>query len=217
MSAAAAFLLFAVAGCAAGVEPTDIIIYETPTPVIATPTPEPTPTPTPTPVPTPKPTPVPTPTPTATPTPKITIGPGGPAGACTGTASNKDFYVQAAKDLNFQVYCPVLPSGWHLSSAGYEGKGSGSLTATYKNDSGATFTISEGAFCTSSPTTCAPKTKKIGTAKFGDLAGELDTVYAGFALYVAPGTLKAYQAVGKSITQAQFTQMTAAMAKVLKT
>jgi len=217
MFAATTILLLAVAGCASVVDPTDIVIYETPTPVIETPTPEPTPTPVPTPKPTPKPTPSPTATPTATPTPKVTIGPGGPAGACTGTASNKDFYVEAAKFLPFQVYCPALPSGWHLGTAGYEGTGAGNLTSLYKGPNGATFSFAEGGFCTTSASACAPKVKKIGAAKFGDLSGELDGVSGGYAIYVAPGTSKAYQVIGKGITQAQFVSYAKAMAKVPKT
>jgi hypothetical protein len=214
---AAALLIFAIAGCT-GAGPTDIIIYETPTAVVDTPTPEPTPEPTPTPTPTPKPTPTPVPSPTATPvpTPTPTPGPLGPAGTCTGTAGNKDFFVQAAKDLTFTVYCPVLPSGWYLGSATYEQPSGGFLKATYKGPNGATFSFSEGAYCTTGAAACAPKDSALGTAKFGDMSGSLDALSGGFVVYVAPGTAKAYSATGKGMTQAQFTAWSAAMTRVPK-
>jgi hypothetical protein len=153
-TALAAFALISAACTAA--EPTPIYVYLTPTPVIETPTPEPTPTPTPEPTPEPTPTPgdtgspEPTPTPTATPTPTPTPTPGptGPADACTGSAGNREFFLQAANVLSFNIYCASLPSGWHLSAANYEQPNGGFLKATYKGPGGAVLSLAEGNYCT---------------------------------------------------------------------
>jgi hypothetical protein len=216
-----------IAAACSAAEPTPIYVYLTPTPVVATPTPEPTPepTPTPTPEPTPEPTPTPgdtgspepTPTPTATPTPTPTPTPGptGPADACTGSAGNREFFLQAANVLSFNVYCGSLPSGWYLSAASYEQPNGGFLKISYKGPGGAVLALAEGNFCSGS--SCAPSTGHVGNAKFGDLSGSLESVSGGFAVYVSPGTTKAYSATGTGVSQATFVALTAAFKHVPKT
>jgi len=223
IAAAAVLLVFAAAACTAA-GPTPIYIYLTPTPAQITPTPEPTPSPTPTPTPVPTPTPASSAsssasaaaTPTPTPTPAVTPGPSGPAGACSGSAGNKDFFVQAANVLTFNVYCAKLPSGWYLGSATYELPSGGLLRASYKGPNSATFSISEGAYCTAGTAACSPKDSSLGNAKFGDLSGALVSVAGGYAVYVAPGTARAYSASGKGMTQATFVALAAAISRVPK-
>jgi hypothetical protein len=223
IAAAAVTVLLAVAACTAA-GPTDIIVYLTPTPAPITPTPEITPTPTPTPNPTPTPTPAEsgspkpsaTPKPTPTPSPTPTPGPGGPAASCTGSAGNRDFFVQAANVLQFKVYCAKLPTGWYFASASYEQPNGGFLKVSYKGPNGATFSISEGAFCSGTPSACSPHDAAIGSAKFGDQGGTLDSLSGGFVIYVAPATLQAYSASAKGMTQATFVAYAVALTRVPK-
>lgn len=226
VATAVATLAFTVAACTEA-DPTPIYVYLTPTPVIATPTPVATPTPTPTPTPTltPQPTeagesgspgPTKTPKPTPTPTPTPTPGPAGPAGSCTGSQGNKDFFVSAANDLAFPVYCAHLPSGWYFGNANYEEPNGGYLKVSYKGPNGATFSISEGNYCASGADACAPGDKHIGNAKFGNLSGSLESVSGGFAIYVAPGTTQAYAANETGLSQATFVGFAAAIARVQK-
>jgi hypothetical protein len=116
--------------------------------------------------------------------------------------------------LTFPVYCAKLPAGWYLSSASYELPNGGFLKASYKGPGGATFAISEGAFCTAGASACSPNDSKIGSAKFGDLSGTLYSLSGGFVVYVAPGTAKAYTVSGKGLTQASFVGLAAAISSV---
>lgn len=219
MAAAATALLIAVTACTAAA-PTDIIIHTTATPApTAPPTPIATPTPPPTPTPAPTDTPVagsPSPVPTAKPTPTQSIGPKGPAGGCTGDADKRAFFADAANKLPFSVYCAALPSGWLFTNANYTLPSGGMLSITYKGPAGAQLALQEGAFCTTSASVCSPHDKVIGPAKFGDLAGTLDTLGSGFAIYVGAGTAHGYTAKGTGVTQAAFTSIVKALVKVPK-
>jgi len=222
MGAAAAALLMAVTACTAAA-PTDIIIYTTATPApTARPTPVATPTPPPTPTPAPTDTPVagsPTPAPpTAKASATPTVGPKGPAGGCTGDADKRAFFADAANKLPFSVYCAALPSDWLFASANYTLPSGGVLNITYKGPAGAQIALQEGAFCLTSASACSAHDKVIGPAKFGDLAGSLDTLgpNLGFAIYVGPGTTHGYTAKGTGVTQATFTRIVAGLVKVPK-
>jgi hypothetical protein len=118
--------------------------------------------------------------------------------------------------LTFNVYCAKMPAGWTFSGASYEQPNGGFLKANYKGPNGATFAISEGAFCTAGVANCSPKDTHIGNAKFGDLSGTLNSLSGAFVIYVAPGTGKAYSATGKGMTQATFVALSAALAHVQK-
>lgn len=222
IGAAATVLLIVATGCTAAA-PTPIYVYTTATPAptprptpIATPTPPATPTPVPTDTPIPG---SPTPVPTAKPTPTQSIGPNGPAGSCTGDAEKQAFFADAANKLPFSVYCGKLPSGWIFSSANYTLPSGGVLNVTYKGPDGAQITLQEGAFCTTGVSACSSHDKVIGSAKFGDLAGSLDSLgpNLGFAIYVSAGTTQGYTAKGTGVAQATFTKIVAALVKVPKT
>ena len=221
LGAAATALLMAVTACTAAA-PTDIIVYTTATPApTASPTPVATPTPSPTLMPVPTDTPVASATPSAAPSATPTPAPvtsGGPASACSGDADNKAFFADAANKLTFQVYCAALPSGWILASGNYTQPSGGVLNVSYTGPAGATVAIQEGAFCITSGIACSPHDKVIGSAKFGDLSGSLDTLGPGlgFAIYVGAGTAHGYTAKGTGVTQATFASIVAAMVKVPK-
>jgi hypothetical protein len=215
--AAAAVLVIAATACTSAA-PSPIYVYTTATPrPTGTPTPIATPTPTPTPVPTDTPVPgSPTPSPTAKPTPTQSIGPKGPAGSCSGDAEKQAFFADAANKLPFPVYCGALPGGWIFSSAGYTQPNGGVLNITYKGPNGAKVDIQEGAFCLVSASACSAHVKVLGTAKFGDMAGTLDTLGSGFVVYVAPGTARGYTATGTGLAQGAFSGIVVALVKVPK-
>jgi hypothetical protein len=153
-------------------------------------------------------------TPTASPTPAAS--PTSRAAACTGNASNKAFFAEAAENEPFDVYCAVLPSTWWLEAGQYTLPDGGRVGAYYKNAAGSLVQIAEGAYCTTSPAACSPHISVIGPASFGGLAGTLEVMAAGpiWAIYVAPGTTHAYAMIGKGMSQAQFVAWAAAARKV---
>jgi hypothetical protein len=221
--AAAFAILLAVAGCSGS---SDTPVPPAPTPTVTptddvTPTPEvteaPTPEPTPTAVATPTPEPTPTSTPTPTPTPEAT--PTSIAWQCTGSAEHQAFFAETAAKLSFDVYCAHLPSGWYLQEAAYELPNGGKLTIEYKGPGGATLSIAEGAYCTTSAADCSPHASIRGTAAFGDKPGMLDVLTTPpdvLVVYVNPGTSHAYQISGTNLTQAKFVALAAAMTLVPK-
>ena len=174
--------------------------------------------------------------PTATPAPNESAEPSGsaeasgspsPSGstgaidttACTGTAVNRDWFAGFAGAVSWDVYCAVLPSGWHVASGSdagtYSLRNGGQLVISYTNGSGAKLQLSEGAFCTSGASACSPRDSTIGDAAFGDLTGTLVNLSSGYALYVGPGSATAYQAVGTGIDEATFRSLTAAVHKLI--
>ena len=228
MMAAAAGLVLAMAACSAAA-PTAIYVYTTATPA---PTVNQTPiliviTPPPTAAPTAAPSATPagasaTPaaakaTPAASPTAAASPGPSGAAGGCSGASKpeNAAFWSATANNVPFTVYCGVVPGPWYFSAANSTYGKTGTVTATYQNLSGANIVIQEGAFCTSGPSACSQHDAVVGSARFGDLTGSLDTLSGGgFAIYVNPGTTAGYTATGTNVTQAAFVSIAAALIKV---
>jgi hypothetical protein len=220
--AGAAMVLAMVSGaCVTTEQPTPIYVYITPTPTpasaapteVASETPFASFTPWPSGSPTPEPTPTPTPAPTSTPAAP-------PTGTCTGSASNLLFLQDAANGVKFTVYCAVgLPSGWAIASGSWAGsKSGGTVTVTYKyKNTSTTVTITEGAFCLTGPGPCSPNTGLVGAADFGGMAGNMYSTTTGFAVYVAPGTTHAYQAVSTGLSSASLASVAHNMVAVPKT
>jgi len=237
--AVALLLAVAVAGCSSA-KATPIIVYITPTPAptqAATPTPEPTPAATPTPVATstataaaasasPSASPSSSPSSTLTPGPSLAPVPSmtpGPPTACTGSsdpvhgADYIAFWTSSATVLPFSVYCGVVPGGWFFNGSVYTQPNRGHLGAkySYKTTSGPSVVIDEGGDASKFTTVTLGAT--LGSAIFGDLPG---TLYAGasggFVLQVAPGTARAYQAIGTGVTQATFVSIADGLMKVAK-
>jgi len=164
-----------------------------------------------------------TPTPTATATPAASAAataaasgsasPASAAAACTGTAANKAFFVEAAANLPFDVYCGVMPSGWWLESAEYQLPGGGHLDARYKNAAGAEIDTREGHFCTA-PTFCAVMGSPAGSASFGGLSGTLFVVEPYYSIVLPPPTDPRYWIVGHGMGRAKFLQIAAAFVRV---
>jgi hypothetical protein len=75
--------------------------------------------------------------------------------------------------------------------------------------------LDEGAFCTTDAATCSPRDASIGKSALGDLTGDLDSLSGGgFAIYVNPGTDKAYTMKGSGMSGDTFVAYAAALAKV---
>ena len=142
-----------------------------------------------------------------------------PSTSCTGQSWDKTFWGNAAAVMKFDVYCNVLPSGWHIETNGgvYNGAHGGTVDVKWAGPSGKKLEIKEGAFCKTDADTCSPHVSVIGTAIFGDLLGSLDSVSGGgFAIYVSPGTGKGYTLTGSGMSQAAFVSIAAAVVKVAK-
>ena len=209
----------------ATVEPTATPAATTPPAAPATPA-----APTPTTGPTVEPTSGELPTPAVTPFPSPS---GAPGDACAGFyPANKTWIAGAAKDLTkFDVYCATyLPAKWHISgdpayqTSDTRAVSGGQIFIYYTNGTKAVHTglisVKEGNFCTTGPSACAPKDHDIASAYFGGLSGTLvalgPTAADGFAIYLSPGTKKAYEITGTGLSQSAFVQIAASMGIVAK-
>jgi hypothetical protein len=191
------------------------VIVLTPSPMAS---PSDTPLPSDTPVPSPSreariaESPSPAPSPTAPP-----AAPAVPSTACTGSADNHAFWATVAAKMAWDVYCPVLPSGWYVGDGTYDLSAGGMVQMMLKGPGGATLSMSEGAFCTGDAATCSPHSTVLGSASFGDLPGSLDTLADGsLALYINPGTRVGYMLTETGLSQAGFVSIAANLAKVAK-
>src|SRR2546426_150436 len=68
----------------------------------------------------------------------------GPAGACSGSAENRDFYRAAASALSWTVYCAVLPAGWFVDSGQYRHAGGGCVRIAYTGPGGPRLEVHAG-------------------------------------------------------------------------
>jgi hypothetical protein len=152
--------------------------------------------------------------PTGAPTAVATAAPTSRAAACTGSADNKAFFADAARDLSFDVYCAVAPSGWSLSSASYILPNGGYLNVEYHNGSAA-FTLREGAWCPPDKA-CIAHGPAVGAASFDGLAGTLCLNTGTYTLEVGTWANQRYLMVASGLTQAQVTSLAAALIRVPK-
>lgn len=159
----------------------------------------------PTSAPTPSPTEIP---PTATPPP--------PAAGCTGSDTDKEFFVQAATVLHFDVYCAVLPSDWSIQKTNLMESDGGQMSVLYASDAGDEIAIAEGRLCDDDAlSACADQFPDLGPASFGDLAGTMREAEEGFCVLVSPHSMPAYALCGHdTVSQARVGQYAAAVIKV---
>ena len=140
-----------------------------------------------------------------------------PSTVCAGTADNKSFWGQSATTMSWDVYCPVLPSGWYVTTGHFDGSSGGTIHMTMNGPSGAAIAIDEGAFCTTSADACSTHDSTIGQTVFGDLLGDLDTIAGGgYAVYVNAGTSAGYTLTATGMSQDSFVAIAAAFAKVAR-
>jgi hypothetical protein len=200
-----------VGGCtAAKAQPTPIVVF-----ITASPTSLRTAAISPTQLPTVAPTPIEQATPAASTAPPAATAV--PSSTCTGSVANQAFLAEVAAKMSWDVYCPVLPSGWYFTSGTYEQPYGGRLKMTFKGPGDATLEVDEGSFCVTDASTCSPNTATIGSANFGDLPGSLDSLSSSsLVIYVTPGTPVAYTLIATGLSQEQFVSTAATFAKVAK-
>lgn len=186
-------------GDAAGTPSASVSSQPSPSNAVASPTLQPSPSASPTVAPTDSPAPTETP---GEPTP--TLAPADAVEACAGNADNKRFYLQASEDLDWPVYCPVLPARWVVASGSYSGRGVGLLEISYNGPSGATLVLQEGAFCETSDG-CVPAGTDAGEAAFGDQSGTFVTLDdGGYAIVVGRADTPSWLAIATGIDEATF-------------
>ena len=135
---------------------------------------------------------------------------GSPAGdaalGCT-TGTNPTFFSDAAAHVSWDVYCAVLPKGWHISSGTSRNAKGGWLTISYANRAGNTLTLLEGT-CALWPGGCPTDTGTAGSASFGSRPASLA---GGSELTVlAQDGVVAWQASATGLDAKQLTDLTAA-------
>lgn len=170
-------------------------------------------TPAPTDVATSAPTEVPTEVPTDEPveTPR---GTSGPVALCAGNDGNRDFYAGAAANLDWAVYCPILPARWNVTTGTYQLARGGWLKISYKGPGGVRLDLSQGAFCTSSDG-CVPAGSDTGPAAFGDMTGTLVSLDDGnYSIVVERGERLSWLATGVGIEADAFRDIVASLNRI---
>ena len=157
--------------------------------------------------------------PTDNPTPGASSEPGASevptaADACTGNGSIHDFFASVARAVDWTVYCAVLPAGWYVDTGSYRLANGGKVVIGYKGPDGATFALSEGAFCQDAGG-CVPSGTDSGDASFGALAGTLvDLDDGGWAVVVDRGAPISWLLVTHGLDQATTVSLAAALYEV---
>ena len=168
-------------------------------------------------------TPAESPTPAGSPNPGGSEGPSvspgatdGPAGACSGSDANREFFASVASAVDWTVLCAVLPKGWYVSAGSYRLANGGKLVIGYKGPAGATIDLSEGAFCADA-TSCLPAGSDGGDAPLGPMTGTLVRLdNGGFAVVVDRGLNPSWQLVTHGLDEATSLAFAAAAAVVAK-
>lgn len=146
--------------------------------------------------------PTPTETPVAEPTP--TLAPAEAVEACAGNDDNRAFYLDASRNLDWPVYCPVLPARWVVATGSYSGRGVGQMEISYSGPSGASLTLQQGGFCETSDG-CVPAGTDSGEAAFGDQTGTLVTLDdGGYAIVVGRADTPTWLVVATGVDEATF-------------
>src|SRR5258706_8527915 len=151
--------------------------------------------------------------PPAEPSASASAGPG-PAGACSGSDENRDFFRAAAAVLSWTVYCAVLPAGWFVDSGQYRQASGGWVQIAYRGPGGARLEVHEGAFCTASAG-CVPSGTESGDAPFGDKTGTFVALDdGGSAVVVDRGEKISWLVVGTGLDEAAFRAIAGALTVV---
>ncbi len=155
----------------------------------------------------------------ASPDPSIEPGASAPptaADACSGDQSIHDFFLSVARAVDWPVLCGVLPSGWFVSAGSYRLANGGKLVISYKGPAGATFALSEGAFCQDA-SGCVPSGSDAGDAAFGSMSGTLVALDGGdWAIVVDRGAALSWLLVTHGLDRATATSLAAALHEVAR-
>ncbi len=140
--------------------------------------------------------------------------PGAGAAACSGNASNREFFEGIARAVDWPVLCGVLPKGWFVSQGSYRLASGGKLVISYKGPGGASIALSEGAYCLSDAAGCTPSGSAVGEAALGPLGGTLYKTTDGYAIVVAAGENPGWSMTTRGLAQATTVSLGAALAQV---
>lgn len=146
------------------------------------------------------------PTPTETPVeePTPTLAPAEAVEACAGNDDNRAFYLDASENLDWPVYCPVLPARWNVATGRYSRIGVGFMEISYAGPSGATLAFQQGGFCETSDG-CVPAGTDSGEAAFADQTGTLVTLDdGGYAIVVGRADTPSWLVVATGLDEATF-------------
>lgn len=123
---------------------------------------------------------------------------------CSGTDDNRAFFAEAAVNLDWPVYCAVLPARWSVNTGSYSTQGVGRLVISYKGPGGASLSLHQGAFCDDGDGCVAAGTDS-GDAPFGDQTGTLVVLDGGgYAIVVDRGAHPSWLVVGQGLDEATF-------------
>lgn len=148
--------------------------------------------------------------------PLITPPPGTsiPATSCSENTDEQKFFAEVIGAMDWDVYCPALPDGWHIEGGRWRSAGTGFLEIAYENRSGSRLELWEGSFCDQG-SACTFDGDDAGAASFGDLAGTLLAGSDGsWAIVVDPGAAVSYTLIGRSIDESPFRELAANMVRV---
>jgi len=136
--------------------------------------------------------------------------------ACSGNVSNRTFFETIAGQVDWDVYCAVLPARWNVDVGDFSLRDGGRMEVSYRGPDGARLTLQEGSFCTEGVSACSPRDKSLGEASFGDRTGGLVTLGPdmGFAVYVDPGQAPSWALTGTGMDQATFVDLAAALHRI---
>jgi hypothetical protein len=138
----------------------------------------------------------------ATATPRA--GGGTAAASCSGSADTKDFFTAIAEAVGWPVYCAVLPAGWSVEAGQYRLAEGGRMVIAYRTRTGGHLELREGRWCTAGVSACSPHDTILGSARFGNLTGQLETLSGDLVLYVSPGQAASWTATGRGLDEATF-------------
>jgi hypothetical protein len=138
----------------------------------------------------------------------------GSASDCSGTDDNRSFFEQAAANLDWPVYCAVLPERWFVTQGTYRTAGTGWLQITYRGPSGAELSLHEGAFCDDGDG-CVPPGTESGDSPFSDQSGTIIFLDSGgYALTVDRGQHPSWLAVGTGMEESTFRDLAASLIRL---
>jgi len=126
------------------------------------------------------------------------------AASCSGSADTKDFFAAIAEAVGWPVYCAVLPAGWSVEAGQYRLAEGGRMVIAYRTRTGGHLELREGRWCIAGASACSPHDTILGSARFGNLTGQLETLSDDLVLYVNPGQVASWTATGRGLDEATF-------------
>jgi hypothetical protein len=133
---------------------------------------------------------------------------------CTGNQNNKDFFAAVADAAGWDVFCPVLPTGWFVDSGSFRLANGGWLMISYNGPGDARIELSEGAFC-DEPGGCVPDGTEVGSGLFGDREGTVVAATDGsWAISVDRGAPISWVLVGSGVDEAAFRDLAGSLLQV---